>query len=688
MQLKLIANAMYASGSTNKVTSIFGIEGGSIGRDASCQMVLPDPYRRISRIQAQVYYDEDQFFLTNASASNPIYVNGLELRPGEKSAVRHGDEWRAGNYVITVLQSESTSAIPMPSAPAAAGLPAQPAAGHAAAHPPVPHMPELADTQAAGPFDDLLGSIAVTAEQATMAAPAEVPPAQSPAIPDPFASPVTEAPAAPAARAYATSADPFADLLAAPTTAQIAQAPSQKAHWQSHALIPDDFNPLALDGITQRNAEDPLQSIVSGGSVGDMFPERSVDAIFSPAGAPIEQMTRDPLDPASHGSVLNVGREVDPMALFADSGSGERLIPDGSSDQSAPGANPISNHTSELGAFFRPPTPSLARTPETDPSPAGLASGLGNIPGHEAHPPADSAAILQPPTSEVRPAADPAISLESLFDLDSSAPVATPELVFPTADIPPPELPAQDAAAPEPLTPHSLQQPAHQVHSAPEEPPVRAAPAPAPAIDTPASDAQQLLAAFKEGAGLTDCRYPESLTPELMQVIGKMLAASMQGCMDLLGSRASTKQEVRMAVTLINAEANNPLKFLPTGGSALAQMFGPKMPGFMSGPLAVENAYEDLQLHQAAMAAGTQAALQGLFERFDPQILEAQLESQGRHRSLFASQRQARLWELYRDRYEWLKEEVKNQSPASWGNEFHSAYTSETRKDSKEGSTK
>ena len=161
-------------------------------------------------------------------------------------------------------------------------------------------------------------------------------------------------------------------------------------------------------------------------------------------------------------------------------------------------------------------------------------------------------------------------------------------------------------------------------------------------------------------------------------MVGRMLSTSVQGSMDLLSSRAVAKQEVRIAVTLINAEANNPLKFLPTGASALAQIFGPKMPGFMTGPAAIANAHQDLRSHEVAMMAGMQAVLQGMFERFDPQAIEDQLDAQGKQRTLFNAQRQAKLWDIYRTRYQWLRDEMKNQTPASWGHEFHGAYQSET----------
>lgn len=71
------------------------------------------------------------------------------------------------------------------------------------------------------------------------------------------------------------------------------------------------------------------------------------------------------------------------------------------------------------------------------------------------------------------------------------------------------------------------------------------------------------------------------------------------------------------------------------------------MPGFMSGPVAMENAHHDLRTHEVGMMAGTQTAVQGLFERFDPQLIESQLEFPGSTQTPFTSQRHARLWEMY-----------------------------------------
>lgn len=66
----------------------------------------------------------------------------------------------------------------------------------------------------------------------------------------------------------------------------------------------------------------------------------------------------------------------------------------------------------------------------------------------------------------------------------------------------------------------------------------------------------------------------------------------------------------------------------------------------MSGPVAMENAQHDLRTHEVGMMAGTQAAVQGLFERFDPQLIESQLESQGRHKPLYVSAPRATLGDV------------------------------------------
>ena len=75
MFLQLRANVVYANGTENVVRHVFDSQGGTVGRDPHCQMVLQDPFRRISRIQAQIVFDSGTFSLINAIRSTSMAKN-------------------------------------------------------------------------------------------------------------------------------------------------------------------------------------------------------------------------------------------------------------------------------------------------------------------------------------------------------------------------------------------------------------------------------------------------------------------------------------------------------------------------------------------------------------------------------------------------------------------------------------
>ncbi len=425
--------------------------------------------------------------------------------------------------------------------------------------------------------------------------------------------------------------------------------------FKSATLIPEDFNVLAPNGAPDRNSDDPLAHIERAEDLPQMFPGQSLDAIYQPAEAEISVMVQDPLASKQHQRLVDATTPVDPMQMFADAPQSDVLELDATTPGQVLAADQaLADHRVEVGSYFRAPrafvedsalgrpdTPSAssaATIPEAVLAPLDLSPAKETDKGQQQ--------VMEVGTSVgvTEGGATTAINAQADGRDDPDCDIAAPHVQVvvtpPSADIPPQ---AEQQAIPN----------SDEAHT------------------------QALLDSFKQGAGLADCRYPQQLTPELMFMLGKMLAESVQGCMDLLGARAAAKQEVRVSVTLINAEANNPLKFLPTGSSVLAQIFGPRMPGFQDGPTAIADAFQDLRSHEVAMMAGTQAAVRGLFDRFDPCYLEEQLQSQGRAKPLFSSQRDARLWDLYRSRYEWLKDEIKNQSPTSWGAEFLSAYQAE-----------
>ena len=102
--MTLTARAIHLNGEHSDARRVFDQAGGSIGRGAECDLVLPDPDRRVSRLQARISFSGGQYLVVNASTSNPMYVNGVELVPGSTRVIVDGDELRAGSYVLTVAR--------------------------------------------------------------------------------------------------------------------------------------------------------------------------------------------------------------------------------------------------------------------------------------------------------------------------------------------------------------------------------------------------------------------------------------------------------------------------------------------------------------------------------------------------------------------------------------------------------
>lgn len=84
--------------------SIFGMDGGTIGRAAGNDWVLPDPERFISGKHAKITLQNGQFYLTDTS-TNGIYINAhpQPMGNGNSSSLSNGDRILIGDYEIEVV---------------------------------------------------------------------------------------------------------------------------------------------------------------------------------------------------------------------------------------------------------------------------------------------------------------------------------------------------------------------------------------------------------------------------------------------------------------------------------------------------------------------------------------------------------------------------------------------------------
>lgn len=315
---------------------------------------------------------------------------------------------------------------------------------------------------------------------------------------------------------------------------------------------------------------------------------------------------------------------------------------------------------------FAPPRPATAAPPAAPVDPFAdlmgaapppsidAAFGLSPAAGGSADPLAD---FLSPAAPS--PAGEPALSADPLAMFGApSAPVPQTQQVD--------RLPAINAAFTPPRpTPRELPPPAVLPPAAP--PPAAAA----------MSGDDAMWRAFCEGAGISPA-LPATLPPAVLQQqmrnLGRVMRSAVAGTLQLIAVRASTKHELRAGVTVIQQRSNNPLKFTPDAATALEQLIQPPLRGFLDGPAAMDDAMADLVGHSIGTVAGLRAAVEGMLDRFAPEALERKLVGGGVLDTLLPMARKARLWELYLQHHQGIREEAQEDFHTLFGKAFLAAY--------------
>ena len=704
MTLTLLAVSLNEQPLSQPITACFDANGGTIGRADHNTMALPDPERHISRLQAEIIGTGSHYLIKNVGAANPIVVGNRTLVQGESTTLADRDQVRIGGYLLQVVvdsdddprgaditRGRAAIAATEPSLRSNA-WPREPVStpGPAPA-PPIGGLSDIATPlSSSNPFADLMGGAGAPAP----ALPASPPPAF--ARPSPGRS----------------SGDTFADLMPAPAgIPRGSQALGHGSPPPAPARLPDDFDPFAAPPARP----DPLAPPSRGNSSNpfdDLLPAAAPSSIDDVFGLRQPASNNDPLanfmaglPPAAGGAGPAAapapgGLAVDPLALF------------GSPPPPAPSAPSAPNHTPDLLAGFVPPqavpTPRSAAAPAPSPFAPHAAPPM---PFTQTPPPFAGGAPM-PPAPEV---ANPV--LPTMFDWQVSPPAAAPAPQHQAAPAPAPAVPRTVAPGPfGPPTPmptppspvgsvdlefgfsqgaplgaalpagSAIAAPAMLAAAVPTPPtPAMGVPPAAQATVPPhQADLQVLLQAFCAGAGIEASHMP-ALTPALMQDIGGVLRAAVEGTLQLIAVRATTKHELRAAVTVIQARGNNPLKFAPDASSGIEQLLRPTMRGFLAGPAAMTDAMNDLVGHSIGTVAGMRSALEGMLGRFAPQQLESKLVGQSLLDSLLPMNRKAKLWELYLQHFETIREEAQEDFHTLFGKAFLAAYEQQLERLKREG---
>ncbi|WP_062473943.1 type VI secretion system-associated FHA domain protein TagH [Variovorax boronicumulans] len=603
-------------------SALLAAPGGTIGRSPDNHLVLPDEHRQISRLQATVRFDDDgAAVVRNMSAVLPISVNGRTLRHEEESRVALGDRVTIGSYV---LEAASASQAPPPAiaeAPITEPLTEPPAA-------PITE-PSLSQLVSAPPVASNLASAPSISALLPTAAPAS----------DVFAD------------LFGEGALPLGDAPPEKTVAMPTFAPAPvNAPAPAPLPAPPPLSSTAAATSTTTQVSAQMPSAADWDAILANAPRRADDAA-APMPDPLahepfalpSQAQRNPVDPlaeldpqATQGlSDLALKRSMDPLSFFAE-------------DRDAP-------------------------SPLSDPRPTALTQ---DNPLDDVHPAMEL--IARPPAAASgHSLANHAREMTSQFN--PPQPVA----VAPSVAVPEPveeAVPVEEepvvVAAPE--IPAAVAQPAVLEEEAPPALPVAAVPAPVPTSPRAPSSGDDLFKAFLEGAGVPEIAGQQPLDAEAMRHLGRLMRAFTDGTIELLSSRAMLKREVRAEITMIVDEENNPFKILPNGRAVLMQMFGARMPGFLTPEAAVHDALGDLQSHQLGMVAGMRAALLTLLHRFDPGGLDkATPHDGGLGEKFLPGGREARLWRQLKQLHASTTAAVEDDFQAVFGRAFQQAYDRE-----------
>jgi type VI secretion system protein len=117
MALRLRVVSEHANHLGERSTKVFGVHGGTIGRSADNEWILPDPERYLSGKHARVDFRAGTYVLVDTS-SNGTYVNGAQVPLGKYHdyVLKDGDYVRLGEFELLVSIDKSNDFPPEESA--------------------------------------------------------------------------------------------------------------------------------------------------------------------------------------------------------------------------------------------------------------------------------------------------------------------------------------------------------------------------------------------------------------------------------------------------------------------------------------------------------------------------------------------------------------------------------------------
>ena len=85
----------------------------TIGRDATCSLILEDPMKHISRVHVELQEEDGVYWMSVVSKVNPVLVKGRRYNCGARLTLESGDSFEMGEFDVQVLFPEKPRPAPV-----------------------------------------------------------------------------------------------------------------------------------------------------------------------------------------------------------------------------------------------------------------------------------------------------------------------------------------------------------------------------------------------------------------------------------------------------------------------------------------------------------------------------------------------------------------------------------------------
>ena len=186
----------------------------------------------------------------------------------------------------------------------------------------------------------------------------------------------------------------------------------------------------------------------------------------------------------------------------------------------------------------------------------------------------------------------------------------------------------------------------------------------------------RLITAFCDGAGVEPPIFRDENAEAVFKRLGTAFATVLNGLSQSLRLRTLEKAELGQAETVVGQTADDPLRLASNPAESIFRLLAPEANESPDAIKALASAFDDLNAHQRAAQKVMPKVLSLYLEQLDPDELEEKFSGASRNRIMGAANK-LKYWDLYRDIYLVLSQEIEDGLPGRFAQMLNAAYAEE-----------